>query len=351
MSKVRVYEVAKQLNMDQKSLVALFQSIGVGDVRNHMSAVESDQVERLKRHLERQKTPEVVEERIRPTVVKRKARANEPEVPVSAPSQSGAAGPGPASHSGIAPHAPASSAGTVVRRSAEGSSRGVSIQAKPESKPFIAPPPSAPESAPSHPEPEISVASVPAAPPSEQRTTTLRSDLPVEPSPPVVAMPVEPAPRSSAKRSQKGSRAGAAAPPSTSVGNLDFDGDDREAPVVAAVAPVVAPVEVAAPVVREPTPPPPAPVVEAAVKPEPVVVEEAPQTQVSPAREPEPRRPAAAVVPPPPVVEPGPPPSTYRLALMASAAACSWARVRGSAEAREGFAAFLAKRPAPWIPS
>jgi hypothetical protein len=58
MSKVRVYEVAKQLNMDQKSLVALFQSIGVGDVRNHMSAVESDQVERLKRHLERQKTPE-----------------------------------------------------------------------------------------------------------------------------------------------------------------------------------------------------------------------------------------------------------------------------------------------------
>ena len=136
MSKVRVYEVAKQLNMDQKSLVALFQSIGVGDVRNHMSAVESDQVERLKRHLERQKTPEVVEERIRPTVVKRKARANEPEVPVSAPSQSGAAGPGPASHSGIAPHAPASSAGTVVRRSAEGSSRGVSIQAKPESKPF-----------------------------------------------------------------------------------------------------------------------------------------------------------------------------------------------------------------------
>lgn len=27
------------------------------------------------------------------------------------------------------------------------------------------------------------------------------------------------------------------------------------------------------------------------------------------------------------------------------------ARVRGSAEAREGFAAFLAKRPAPWIPS
>ena len=75
MSKVRVYEVAKQLNMDQKTLVALFQSMGIGDVRNHMSAVESDVVERVKRHLERQKSPEVVEERIRPTVVKRRARA------------------------------------------------------------------------------------------------------------------------------------------------------------------------------------------------------------------------------------------------------------------------------------
>src|SRR5512144_2506112 len=77
MSKVRVYEVAKQLNMDQKTLVALFQSMGIGDVRNHMSAVESDVVERVKRHLERQKAPEVVEERIRPTVVKRKARGSE----------------------------------------------------------------------------------------------------------------------------------------------------------------------------------------------------------------------------------------------------------------------------------
>src|SRR5512144_2689714 len=81
MSKVRVYEVAKQLNMDQKTLVALFQSMGIGDVRNHMSAVESDVVERVKRHLERQKSPEVSEERLRSDgrVVKRRARATEAE--------------------------------------------------------------------------------------------------------------------------------------------------------------------------------------------------------------------------------------------------------------------------------
>ncbi len=94
MSKVRVYEVAKQLNMDQKTLVALFQSMGIGDVRNHMSAVEADVVDRVRRHLERQKTPEVVEERIRPTVVKRRARATEPEpVPSARPSQSGVTPP------------------------------------------------------------------------------------------------------------------------------------------------------------------------------------------------------------------------------------------------------------------
>jgi translation initiation factor IF-2 len=73
--KVRVYEVAKQLNIDPKQVVGLFQAAGVVDVRNHMSTVEPDQVERIKRHLEKQRTHDVVEERIRPTVVKRKAIA------------------------------------------------------------------------------------------------------------------------------------------------------------------------------------------------------------------------------------------------------------------------------------
>src|SRR4051794_2045389 len=73
MSKVRVYEVAKQLNLDPKQVVLLFQQIGISDVRNHMSSVEPEAVERVKRHLEKQKTHDVVEERIRPTVVKRRA--------------------------------------------------------------------------------------------------------------------------------------------------------------------------------------------------------------------------------------------------------------------------------------
>ena len=46
MSKVRVYEVARELGMKNKELVALFQSLGFSEVRNHMSAVETDVVER-----------------------------------------------------------------------------------------------------------------------------------------------------------------------------------------------------------------------------------------------------------------------------------------------------------------
>lgn len=85
MSKVRVYEVAKQLNLDPKAAVSLFQSLGVTDVRNHMSSVDVDAVERVKRHLEKQKTHTTVEERIRPTVVKRRAVAKAPDAPPSGP--------------------------------------------------------------------------------------------------------------------------------------------------------------------------------------------------------------------------------------------------------------------------
>ena len=73
MSKVRIYEVAKELGMEQKALVALVQSMGFADVRNHMSSVEPELVERVRRHIEKQKSSSIVEERIRPTVVKRRA--------------------------------------------------------------------------------------------------------------------------------------------------------------------------------------------------------------------------------------------------------------------------------------
>jgi translation initiation factor IF-2 len=86
--KVRVYEVAKQLNLDPKQVVGLFQAIGIADVRNHMSSVELEAVERIKRHLEKQRTHDVIEERIRTDgrVVKRRAIAKPGAPADSAPS-------------------------------------------------------------------------------------------------------------------------------------------------------------------------------------------------------------------------------------------------------------------------
>ena len=98
MSKVRVYEVAKQLNLDPKQVVALFQQVGVNDVRNHMSSVEPEAIERIKRLLEKAKTHDVVEERVRSDgrVVKRRAVAkpasdvaSAPAIPAPAPSAPG----------------------------------------------------------------------------------------------------------------------------------------------------------------------------------------------------------------------------------------------------------------------
>ncbi|HEY4013531.1 MAG TPA: translation initiation factor IF-2 [Polyangiaceae bacterium] len=91
--KVRVYEVAKQLNLDPKQVVGLFQAIGVAEVRNHMSSVEPEAVERVKRHLEKQRTHDVVEERIRPGVLKRRAVAKASSLPAPADSPSGTAIP------------------------------------------------------------------------------------------------------------------------------------------------------------------------------------------------------------------------------------------------------------------
>jgi translation initiation factor IF-2 len=79
-SKLRVYEVARDLGMDNKELVTLLQSIGFSEIKNHMSVVPSEAIDRAKRQLERKNEPnKVVEERIRPTVVKRRTAAKRPE--------------------------------------------------------------------------------------------------------------------------------------------------------------------------------------------------------------------------------------------------------------------------------
>ncbi|MCG8557309.1 MAG: translation initiation factor IF-2 N-terminal domain-containing protein, partial [Proteobacteria bacterium] len=86
MSKTRVYEVARELGLDNRELLAKIASLGI-QVRNHMSALDTADAERVKRAFEKEKAQNVVEERIRPTVVRRRQVAK--PKPVAATNGSG----------------------------------------------------------------------------------------------------------------------------------------------------------------------------------------------------------------------------------------------------------------------
>ncbi len=74
MNKVRVYELARDLGLDNKVLIQRMASMGI-QVRNHMSVLEAPEVDRVRRNLDKASSSAVVEERIRPTVVRRKRSA------------------------------------------------------------------------------------------------------------------------------------------------------------------------------------------------------------------------------------------------------------------------------------
>ncbi len=100
MSKVRVYEVAKQLGMENKSLVDLIVSHGFAEVKNHASTIDEDVVDRVKQVLLRQKAP--AEQKVIAAGVVKRRKVQEPaaaeplasaRVEVPPPSPSGAVPP------------------------------------------------------------------------------------------------------------------------------------------------------------------------------------------------------------------------------------------------------------------
>jgi translation initiation factor IF-2 len=195
MTKMRVYEVARDLGMENKALVALFQSIGVTDVRNHMSVVGPEQVERVKRHLEKQSAPKTVEERIRPTVVKRRVAAKPAGELRSA---SGAAPPEVPIKSSPAASAPATSAPSAAE---------LVLESAPSATPPLPPAPSAPrheppapaepapppvveEVAPPAAAPSSALAPAPVAAPVAAQSVETESDVQAPATPPPSAPPV-----------------------------------------------------------------------------------------------------------------------------------------------------------------
>lgn len=84
MSKKRVYELARELGIDSKELIAHLEKIGIS-VKSYASVLEDSDVERLKRTLRAAEPHELVEERIKATVIRRRAvyvPVEEPKAPV-----------------------------------------------------------------------------------------------------------------------------------------------------------------------------------------------------------------------------------------------------------------------------
>ncbi len=83
MSKVRVYEVARELGVENRDLIQRIATLGI-QVRNHMSVLDPVEVDRIKRSLDKDRSETMVEERIRPTVVRRKRRKKSDAEPQAA---------------------------------------------------------------------------------------------------------------------------------------------------------------------------------------------------------------------------------------------------------------------------
>lgn len=99
MSKKRVYELAKDLGIENKDLLTRLEKLGIA-VKSHSSTLEDSDVERVKRDFLSAEPREVVEKRIKSTVIRRRAvitpieeaplaaaEAQPEEAPVDAPQQ------------------------------------------------------------------------------------------------------------------------------------------------------------------------------------------------------------------------------------------------------------------------
>ncbi len=83
--KVRVYEVARDVGLDNKALVSKIRSLGI-EVKNHMSSLEMEDVQRVKRALEKERQENLVEERLSATVIRRRSKVPRTR-PTTAPPQ------------------------------------------------------------------------------------------------------------------------------------------------------------------------------------------------------------------------------------------------------------------------
>jgi translation initiation factor IF-2 len=117
--KVRIYELAKDLGMQNKDLVARIRALGI-EAKNHMSNLEVDDVARIKRALDKERQENLVEERLTATVIRRRTKDGTAvrATPVQAAAPAAAAA-GPAREAEAPVHARAERAEKVERPARE----------------------------------------------------------------------------------------------------------------------------------------------------------------------------------------------------------------------------------------
>ncbi len=71
MAKKRVHELAKELNLESKDLIARLEKMGIS-VKSHSSTLEDDDVEKIRESLLSGDSRQIVEERIKSTVIRRR---------------------------------------------------------------------------------------------------------------------------------------------------------------------------------------------------------------------------------------------------------------------------------------
>ncbi len=79
--KIRVFTLAREFGLDNETAVAKIQDMGI-EVRNYMSAIDSEIAQRVRRTIQKERTENTVEEHIRPTVVRRRSKEGSPAKPV-----------------------------------------------------------------------------------------------------------------------------------------------------------------------------------------------------------------------------------------------------------------------------
>jgi translation initiation factor IF-2 len=75
----RVYEIARDVGLGNKELVQKIRALGI-EVNNHMSMLDAEDVLRVRRALDKERQESLIEERIQPTVIRRRSK-NAPPAP------------------------------------------------------------------------------------------------------------------------------------------------------------------------------------------------------------------------------------------------------------------------------